>query len=431
MQNKKFIYQGILKALKMGNVPKEGFEELVVGREKEIEMFNKELTYVKKGGGSTKFIKGDYGSGKTFLTKTVRELAWKQNFVVSFVELGRGVQFNKLENIYNKIVDGMRTGDYQDIPAFEYILQDWLNRLEESTRYQEKLNPLDPEDRKKLTRIIDRKIETVLQNVGAYNSSFVNVIRGYYHASKERRNQVRSAAIGWLRGEKNIPSRLKKEFNIKGSIDKENVISFLDAIIQLIAEIDNAGLLVIIDEAELIANIARRDFRNDAYENLRRIVDATSNQELNHVLFIFTATELFFEDEERGIPSYQALYQRIHSLKRKDYKDLRVPIVSLDGLNKEQLINISYKIREIHSKVYDWDASARLNDYLLKKLINQMTNRFNQEIKTLPRNFLKVLVDELDLLEQNSDYDLEKSLDKTINKIEELGKDELGDSHVI
>lgn len=413
----------------MGNVPKEGFGELLVGREDEIEMFKKELAYVRQGGGSTKFIRGDYGSGKTFLARMVRELAWEQNFVVSWVELGRGVQFNKLENIYNKIIDGMRTRNYQDIPAFEYILQDWLNRLEESIRYQEDLNPLDPEDRKKITRLIDLKIEAVLQNVGAYNSSFVNAIRGYYHASKERKNQVKSAAIGWLRGEKNIPSQLKNEFNVKGTIDKENVFSFLNAIIHLIVEIDYAGLLVVIDEAELIANITRRDFRNDAYENLRRVVDSTMNHELSHVLFIFTATELFFEDEERGIPSYQALFQRIDSLKREGFRDLRVPIIPLDGLNKEQLLSISY--RDIHSKVYNWEAVERLNEHLLKELVNQMANRFNQDVKTLPRNFLKVLVDELDLLQQNPEYDIGNSIDKTVNKIEELGKDELGDSHVI
>ena len=431
MLDKKFLYQGILKSLKTGTVPDKGYLELLVGREAELEAFKEEIIYVSKGGGSTRFIRGDYGSGKTFLAKAVRELAWEENFIVSWVELGRGVQFNKLENIYNKIIEGMRTRNYQDIPAFEYILQEWLTRLEEKVRYENDLNPLDQEDRKKINRLIDQKIEEVLQSVGAYSSSLANAIRGYYRASKERNNEVKAAAIGWIKGEKNIPAALKKEFNVKGSIDKENVLSFLNAIIRLIVEIKYSGLLIIIDETELIANIARRDIRDDAYENLRRIVDSTMNRELSHAFFLFTATESFFDNEETGVASYQALYQRISSLQKDDFKDLRQPIVSLDGLKRNDLLSFSFKIRDMHSYLYEWNAAERLGDRYINEIVERMVKRFGEEVEVNPRDYLRGFVDILDWLQQNPEKDVNKWLEKTESIIDELDEEELGESHVI
>ena len=425
-------YKNIVRALKNGVVPQQGLKELLVGRKEEIQMFDQELDYVSQGGGSTKFLKGDYGSGKTFLSGIIREKAWNKNFIVSWVELGREIRFNKFENVYSKIVAGMRTKNYRDTPAFEYILQEWLNQLEEKIRYKEDLNPLDPEDREKLNRLINQEIEETLQNVSAFSSSFVNAIRGYYYASKNRENKVKNAAIGWLKGEENIPAKIKKKFNVKGKINKENALNYLKAIVKLIVELDYSGLVVIIDEAEMIYNIARKDFRNEAYENLRKIVDSTMNQELSNVFFLFTATEFFFTDEERGMASYQALSQRLDSIDRRDYKDLRKPIISLDGLDKIQLIKMAYIIRDIHSRVFNWNAVDRLKDKQIKIMVDQMVNRFGQEIKTLPREFLKVFIDELDLLQQNYDYHLDQeSLNKAVDKIEDLSQEDQGESHVI
>ncbi len=432
MLNANFSYESIIRALKNGVVPQEGFEELIVGRAEEINMFDKELDYVSRGGGSTKFLQGEYGSGKTFLARVIREKAWEKNFVVSWVELGRDVKFNKLENVYFKIVDGMRTCNYRDIPAFEYILQEWLNRLEEKIRYDEELNPLNPDDQQKLNRVMDKEIEKVLQSVGAYSASFTNAIRGYYQAFKNRENDVKNGAVGWLKGEKNIPHQLKKQFNVKGNISKENALNFLNAIVNLIVEIEYAGLVVVIDEAEMIHNITRSDFRNEAYENLRKIVDGTMNNEFNNTFFLFAGTETFFTDEERGIPSYQALSERIASIEKEGFKDLRRPVISLSGFDREQLTEVSYKVRDIHSKVYNWEANKKMTNEVVDNLIDRMMTRFDIEIKTLPREFLKVFIDELDLLQQNPGYNLQdESLDKAVKRVEELSKEEIGESHAI
>ena len=422
-------YKNIIRAMKNGIVPQQGLEELLVGRKEEIEMFKEELDYVSQGGGSIKFLKGDYGSGKTFLSGIIREKAWEKNYIVSWIELGRDNRFNKFENVYNKIVTGMRTKNYRDKPALEFILQEWLKRLEENIRYKENLNPLYLEDRKKLARIINQEIEKNLGNVCTINPSFVNAIIGYYYASKNKQNSVKNGAIGWLMGEKNIPAKIKNMFNVKGKINKENALNYLKAIINLIIELDYAGLVVIVDEAEKIFNIVRKDYRKEAYENLRKIVDKTTNQELKNSLFIFAATEKFFEDEEKGVASYQALNQRLISKDIADFKDLRKPIISLDGLDKKYLIEVAHKIRDIHSKVFNWDACKMLNDKHIMIMIDKMFNRLGQKTKTLPREFIKVFIDELDLLQQNNDYQIDMgSLNKAVDKIENLSQHDQGEA---
>ena len=38
---------------------------------------------------------------------------------------------HKFEVFYQSIVDGMRTDHFRDVPAFEFIVQEWLFNLEQ------------------------------------------------------------------------------------------------------------------------------------------------------------------------------------------------------------------------------------------------------------------------------------------------------------
>jgi len=57
----------IINALRRGTVPAGGLERIAVGLDVEEGVIAKQLEYVEQGGGDLKFIRGEYGSGKTFL----------------------------------------------------------------------------------------------------------------------------------------------------------------------------------------------------------------------------------------------------------------------------------------------------------------------------------------------------------------------------
>ena len=62
----------IINALRRGTVPGSGLSRLAVGIEVEEGVIARQLGYVADGGGDLKFIKGDYGAGKTFLLARAR-----------------------------------------------------------------------------------------------------------------------------------------------------------------------------------------------------------------------------------------------------------------------------------------------------------------------------------------------------------------------
>ena len=56
-------YENILMALKNGNVPEKGVKNLCIGREKEIDEFEKLLDKVNNKKAVVKFINGEFGAG--------------------------------------------------------------------------------------------------------------------------------------------------------------------------------------------------------------------------------------------------------------------------------------------------------------------------------------------------------------------------------
>ncbi len=65
-------------------------------------------TFIKEGGSTFKMVVGTYGGGKTHFLYSVRDLAWKNNFVVSYVPLSpKQSPFHQLDLVYKAIVRGL------------------------------------------------------------------------------------------------------------------------------------------------------------------------------------------------------------------------------------------------------------------------------------------------------------------------------------
>jgi adenosylhomocysteinase len=427
MDKDQFVCESIVRALKGGLVPGRGIERIAVGRDGELSQIRRDLEFAGNGGAWVRFFSGDYGVGKTFLCSLLREEAWKAGFVVSAVELGREAPFHKFEAIYHELVEGMRTDHFREVPAFEFLVQEWLFNLEKEVQRSRGLNPLNPQHRAEVSTVVEHEINEQLARVRIYDASFANALRGYYVASQQGKEAVATAAIGWLKGDPNVPADLRKEFNIRGMVDKESAFHFLRALIALVVRIGYTGLVVLFDEAELIRGISRSDSRSAAYENIRLLMDKTAQGELDHCGFVFAGTEDLFNDDLRGIPSYQALYDRLKPERgRRRSRDMRRPLIELEGFDRPRLSEVAARVREAHGVAYGWPAAERLGDELLTRLIEDSAMRFGEKLKTVPRGFLKVLVDILDELEQNPQADPAEVLasGSYADRIEEVEREE-------
>ena len=210
MDQEQCICQSIVHALKRGLVPARGLERIAVGRESELRQVRRDLAFSKSGGGWVRFVSGDYGTGKTFLCSLVREVAWLEGFVVAALDLGRDAPLHKFEVIYHRIVDGMRTDQFRDVPAFEFIAQAWLFDLEQAAQESTGLDPANPEQRGEIARIVERQIKEQLLGLQIYDSSLANAMHAYYAASQQGHKPMAAAASGWLKGEPNVFAELSE-----------------------------------------------------------------------------------------------------------------------------------------------------------------------------------------------------------------------------
>ena len=83
-----------------GQPPEYGFQFFSSGLDPYLSAIDTEYlsSFIKDGGSVFKMVVGTYGGGKTHFLYCVRDIAWKHNFVVSYVSLKpEECPFHKLE----------------------------------------------------------------------------------------------------------------------------------------------------------------------------------------------------------------------------------------------------------------------------------------------------------------------------------------------
>lgn len=383
----------IINSLKSGVVPDADLEFFCSGRDNEIKEFNRCLELTKEGSSTAKFITGTYGAGKSFLLNVIGQKALQQNFVVAKIKIEKNFKFNKGEDMYYQIMHNLSINNSQNHgTSFEDIFDLWVKELQKN----------------KDTALTS--INKVISTINDFNSSFAIAFTSYIKAKINKDTDMSNAVSAWIKAEKNVPASLKSKFNVKASIDKTNYMSFFRAIIRLITLLGYSGLVILVDELELIVN-ERSNIREASYENLRNIIDMSAAGEINNCMFVFAGTNELFENEEKGVKTYAALQKRIMSSydnENLQFKDLRQPLIKIKGLGKEDLVQLTKKIINIHEKAYNW--KSLIEDESISRYAELSCNRFGNKItEANTREYSKKVVDALDIMEQNPGIDIFKN----------------------
>lgn len=385
-------YEDLIMALKNGGVPPEGANELCVGREKEIKEFQYLLKKVDQGKAITRFINGEFGSGKSFFLKYIEEMAYKDDFVVSKVTLGGNVPFNKIEIVYRNIVKNLRckTGT-----SLEHIIEKWITHLKMMS-YQQTDDPF------KQNSVVKDNLLSELESARTHSNPFVVAIENYYDATNAGDQETANYAQAWLRGDSNIPYTYKRRFGVKGDVDRENAFKFIEALAAFVKSIGYSGLVVLIDEAEHILSLHTKKIRDVSYDYIRRIYDDCNENILKNTLFVFAGTTDFFDDLRRGVPSHIPLNERINeNVLDTTHSDMRKPVIKLEGFKKEELTRLAERLMAIHEQVYDWNGTERIGPVLgsIVDMHESNAELFGGQVR--PREFIQAFLGVLDTVQQN------------------------------
>jgi hypothetical protein len=386
----------IINALRRGTVPAGGLERIAVGLDVEENAIGKQLDYVAQGGGDTKFIRGEYGSGKTFLVARALEIARNKGFVTSHVVISSSTPLYKLKGIYQQICSNLRTSDEEH--AIKTIIDTWLYSIEERLISVSG----DPVDDAALEAATEREIESALSGISEVNTALAAALRTYYKANNAGEFQTGQSALGWISAEPNIGRDFKQRAGIRGDIDDTIAFIFLRGLVSVIHGAGYRGIAIAVDEMETTQGLQRNQ-REKGYQTLVQIIDALDRGDMPRCYFLFTGTPAMY-DGSRGIRSVPPLYDRISVIQTDNYRNPRQPQIILSKFDTAKLEQVALKVLDVYAQAYAEPDRERVSHRFIRAMIKKITTRFGGRVDVIPRIFLKEFIDVLDKCELYEDY---------------------------
>lgn len=392
----------IVSALRSGLVPREGLHHFAVGLDALMAAIQDELAYVSsgRGRGLAKWVRGAYGSGKTFATRLVCARARERNFATSEVQISiNDTPLHHLETVYRRLMERLTTAaDGQG--AFQAVVDGWLFQLGEEVQRVRGI----PEDDPSFAQAVEERLEDRLAALSAQNPAYAQVLRAYHRAMQEGEFGTAQGLLGWLAGQPHIAREVTSIAGVKGAVDGVAALAFVRGLLLLLRQSGHAGLVVVLDEVETIQRMPANT-REKSLNALRQLVDMLANEELPGLYLLVTGTPDFFEGH-RGIKALPPLYQRVQT--RFDgeprFDNLRAPQVRLPSFSAERLVTVGRHIRDLFPATHP-ERKAIVDDRFLAALVDSVTSAFGGRVEVGPRLFLRELVDILDRVDQHADFD--------------------------
>jgi hypothetical protein len=383
----------IFERLRSGTVPERGLDKFAVGIDRPLNELRRQLELAASGEGVFKFLRGGYGCGKTFMGQYALLEALRQNFAVSFVVVSpNDTQFHKFDDVYHKIVSGMRTPLAQS-GALEDALDRWISRIEDQIASECGDDAPDFDGRVK-ARFDTELVELTKDATG---NEFISVLKAFFESKQEGDFQTASSLVAWLSGSKNISARAKQKAGIKGEISSASALLFLKGILNITKRAGYRGLVVIVDELETILR-TRTDVRGKSLNGLRQIIDAA--KDFPGLLWIFTGTREFF-DSRKGVAGLEPLHDRIKFTESGGFSSPKQPQLELKPFDTDRLIAVACKLRDVFPSGNRERLFKIVDDDFIQQLTAMVSSGLRGDVGVIPRQFLRELVTIMDLVEEN------------------------------
>jgi len=358
----------IVESLRFG-VPPVGFvRPFTVGRTDELERLERSLRTATSERGAALLVKANYGAGKSHLLQVIREMALEAGYAVSLVQVNalEGVRFNRMDTIMGAVcarvelpeASGIGVGrlfdvfknratntveseavacngtwdysDYLSSPGLYAGLRAWCNTEDQAVR---------------------DFIEDWLANPPAYRSQRKLL---YKTLVADLRAMFRDSRAEWQFYADEV-----FQFHTGGHRNAWSALGDLDLIAR---SSGRRGLVILFDEFEdVIQNLNRRDFQEEAFLNLFRFFAGERFPGMSY----FAVTPDFVakckvELMSRGVVDFD--FGRFS----------RLPFFEMSEITENEFLDLSRRIRVVHSVAFGWEALRALPDRDLSRLVSKL-----------------------------------------------------------
>jgi hypothetical protein len=393
----KLEIEHIFEPLRKGLVPERGLEAFVVGIEKQRGEIHRQLELVADGDGTIKFLRGGYGCGKTFMARLAVLDAQAQGFATSFVVVSDNeFRFHRFDDVYRKVVTELGTASCSR-GALGDILDRWIGNVEDALVAGGEDDSAADFGAKVRQRLNE---DLIAKTGGKAPQDFVRVIQTIFDLKERGEVADAGALLSWLSGSGNVSAAVKKQAGIKGDIGSRDALDYLRGMLEIVKAAGYKGLLIVIDEAETILRM-RKDSRHNSLNGIRQIADAAGS--FSGLLWLLTGTPDFF-DTRQGVAGLAALHDRIRFLKQGERASVRQAQLELTPFSAERLRDVALKLRSFYPRNRE-RIESRVSNAFIERLVAEVTKGFKGDVGVVPRQFLREFVNQLDLVDEDPDYD--------------------------
>jgi len=380
-------------------VPVDYIKEILTGRDKyQIEIEN-DIDYILTGRSKVRVFLGQYGLGKTTLARYAEYLAREKGIMISSLAEKDYDTIHKQDEFFRSVMKNMSLVGISGNPL-KIFLGAWAERIIEELKGQ----GIPAEEIMPVKEYLSKRDH---YDPGGMFSQFCAA-----YVVSTAKGETTEEFYAYLVGD-SIDKRSMKKRGIYHFLQDDGW-NFLRSFTSLMDTLQVPGMVVIMDELESIMN-RRRDVRERTFNQLREIIDRLSAGFLQRTYFLWLGTDVWFENKNRGIASYHALYDRMKNITGDDSgKSL---ILSLKPLELDGFKMLARKLIKLYRECYSFDGGKEIEELLVKSLKQQYTG-VDGKIRPTTREVTKLTVEFLDSMRQGRKP--ESSDKKPVKAVDEL-----------
>ena len=302
-----------------GQPPERGALEVNVGTGPLLDVLRDEyLRRIKTSAGNSTFklIKATFGGGKTQFLHCLRELAWSEGFVTAMVGLSpKECPFDKPVSIYQEVARRLELPptdlEEESAPGLDHVLRQIGERQLDANGRVAFRSWLDSE-------FAQRPVES---------RGVARAVRGFLEAVATGNRDDEELLGDYLRGDA-IPAEELGRFRLRETLDQQNAFRWLRSLAQVLAALDQPGLVLMFDEMDrnMSLTASRRRAMGD---NLRQMIDYCGQSLLPGVVWCYAVPPEFLTTI---VPEYPALAQRLKGAIPFSGTSPLQPIIDLERL---------------------------------------------------------------------------------------------------
>jgi hypothetical protein len=394
----------VIDALRRGTVPRAGLDLFAVGLERFESAIDDELATLGSGGSVFKAVRGEYGSGKTFLARWLADRAKRRGMAATEIQISETeTPLHRLETVYRRLVERLSTASHPP-SALRDMIDAWFFTLEEDVLAE---GVVAAEDVDALATAVETLMEQRLADVARTTPAFAAALRGYRRALVAGDMATAEGLIAWIGGQPNVAAAARRSAGIRGDLDHFGALGFLQGLLTVLRDTGHPGLVVVFDEIETLQRV-RGDVREKGLNALRQLIDEIDGGRFPGLYLMITATPQFY-DGQQGAQRLTPLAQRLATdFGEVRFDNPRAVQIRLTGFDLPKLCELGRRVRDLFaSGVREPDRiTAKVDDEYVVELAEAVTGGLGGQVGVAPRVFLRKLVaDVLDRVELHNDFE--------------------------